>query len=106
MDMEEKSEPLRLGAHFLLELASEALADGQYEKGRELVMKAVRQGLILRHLKQTDHLSPEAIERILKAEPEELYEIFAEDEGEESGEESPINGLNYTDIRQSLERLI
>lgn len=76
MDMEEKSEPLRLGAHFLLELASEALADGQYEKGRELVMKAVRQGLILRHLKQTDHLSPEAIERILKAEPEELYEIL------------------------------
>jgi len=102
MDIEDKLNPLRFGGELLLDRASEALANGEYERGRELVLKAIRQGLIVRLIKETKQFSAKEIERIMQAEPAELYQIFAEEEGQEY----PINSLNYTHIRHTLEKLI
>ena len=102
MNIEDKIEPLQTGAELLLQCANNAIAEGDSERAREFVMRAVRQGLIIRHLKASNQISGDEIERIMKAEPEELYQIFA---GEEA-EEYPINTLNYADIRRSLERLV
>lgn len=102
MSNENELEPLRSGAELMLQLAQKAIEKGDSQKARDFVMKAVRQGLIIRHLKESNKISNEEIERIMAAEPEELYQIFA---GEE-GEEYPINTVNYADIRRSLERLV
>ncbi len=102
MSNENELEPLRSGAELMLQLAQKAIEKGDSQKARDFVMKAVRQGLIIRHLKESNKISNEEIERIMAAEPEELYQIFAEEEGEEY----PINTVNYADIRRSLERLV
>lgn len=102
MGNDNELEPLRSGAELMLQLAQKAIEKGDNQKARDFVMKAVRQGLIIRHLKECNKISNEEIERIMAAEPEELYQIFA---GEEE-EEYPINAVNYADIRRSLERLV
>ena len=102
MSNENELEPLRSGAELMLQLAQKAIEKGDSQKARDFVMKAVRQGLIIRHLKESNKISNEEIERIMAAEPEELYQIFAEEEREEY----PINTVNYADIRRSLERLV
>lgn len=102
MSNENELEPLRSGAELMLQLAQKAIEKGDSQKARDFVMKAVRQGLIIWHLKESNKISNEEIERIMAAEPEELYQIFAEEEGEEY----PINTVNYADIRRSLERLV
>jgi len=99
MSNDDELEPLRSGAELMLQLAQKAIEKGDSQKARDFVMKAIRQGLIIRHLKESNKISNE---EIMVAEPEELYQIFA---GEE-GEEYPINALNYADIRRSLERLV
>lgn len=102
MDIEDKLQPLRNGAEMLLQSAQDAIARGDSDKAREFVMRSIRQGLIIWHLKTNRKISREELQQIMSAEPEELYQIFA---GEE-GEEYPINALNYADIRRSLERLV
>lgn len=106
MNIEDELEPIRMGGELLIELASNAFAAGQNEKGKELVIRAIRQGLILRHMKQVNRFCVEEAERIMDADPEKLYEIFIEEGSTELEEDSPINGLNYADIRQTLEGLI
>jgi len=92
MDIEDKLEPFKKGAEMLLQCAQEATARGDSEKAREFVMKSIRQGLIIRHLKANKKISSEELERIMSAGPEELYQLFA-------GEEYPKNCRNQEVIR-------
>ena len=67
-------------AELLLRFADEAIERGDSEQARVFVIRAIRQGLVLRHLRANSSISKDELQRIMKADPEELYWIFVEDD--------------------------
>lgn len=76
MDIEDTLEPFRNGAEVLLQCAGDAIAEGDSEKARVFLIRAIRQGLIIRHLNANKKISCKELAQILSAEPEELYQMI------------------------------
>lgn len=79
MDIEDRLEPFKKGAEMLFLSAQDAIERGDSERARQFVMRSIRQGLIIRHLRANKKISRETLHEIMTADPEALYRIFADD---------------------------